>query len=144
MGQAVGDEVGEDPVHGAAVGGEGEGPGHGQRDERLAVGRGQGREALDGRSADLGGLELLEAERPAAGLEVGQVAQLVDHALQPCGLLGDGPGRALGVGPDGGAVEERLGEAADDGQRRAQVVAQAGQQLALGAARVGDLGSSSC
>ena len=56
------------------------------------------------------------------------------------GLVGDGIGRPDGRVAGGRAILERLREAADDGQGRAQIVADVGQQLTLCLARGADLG----
>ena len=55
------------------------------------------------------------------------MVQIVEHALKAAGLVGDGVRRTHRDVAGGGAVLECLTEAADDGQRRAQVVADVGQ-----------------
>ena len=66
--------------------------------------------------------------------------ELVDQALQPGGLLGDGAGGSRRVVAGRGPVGECRGEPADDRERRPQVVAEVGQQARLAGAGVGQLG----
>ncbi len=75
-----------------------------------------------------------DVERGSAGIEPGQVEQIVDDPFEPLRLDADDvhgllarPGRWREVGQG-----QRLGVAADRGQRRAQLVGHVGQQLAPG------------
>ena len=68
------------------------------------------------------------------------MVEVGEHALEPAGLVGDGGGGPFGRRAAGRAVAQGLGEAADDGERRAQVVAYVGQQLLLRLTRGVDLG----
>ena len=76
-----------------------------------------------GRSARL-------SRRQRAGLDPGQVEQVLDHLVEPVDRRADLLVVQLRVVDD--AVLERLGHRAQPGQRRAQVVADPGHQLAPG------------
>ena len=77
-------------------------------------------------------------EREAAGVEPGQREQIAHEPLEAPRLGGDHRGRlgVIGSGP----VRDRLGEAADRGQGRAQVVRDRQEELALEAAGTVELG----
>ena len=62
--------------------------------------------------------------------------ELADQPLQPGRLLADRRGGSPDLVADGRPVGQGLGEPADDRQRRAQVVAQVGQQARLLGPRV--------
>ena len=138
--QGVAHEVAEDALHGHAIAGQRQGHGLGGGGHLLAVGGGARGEPLGGLARQQAAIELFELQRPDARLEVRQSAQVRDHAIEPRGLVGDGGRRPARLITAGGAVLERLGEPADDRQRRAQVVAQAGQHVGLGASGVLHLG----
>ena len=80
-------------------------------------------------AAEIGGPHV---ERGAAALEAGELHDLLDHLRQPAALAGDHVAVALHllrVGDD--AVGEVLGGRADHGERRAQLVRHAGDELHL-------------
>ena len=137
--QRVLDEVAQDPLEGAAVGGERDrGLGHARLDH-LAGGRG-GRLEAGGRLPCQGdGVELLDAEL-GTSVEVGQGAELLDETFQTGRLLGDRARRSAGIVAGRRSIGEGGGETADDGERRAQVVAHVGDEIGLGPARARHLG----
>ena len=68
----------------------------------------------------------------AAGLDLREVEDLVDEAGEPLGLLDD-DGQVLGAGRDVelGVVVEDLGERADRGERRAELVRDVRDEVVL-------------
>ena len=88
-----------------------------------------GQEPLRGRRDHLGGVRRAQGDRHLPRLELGQVEQVANEALQPARLRDDHVGR-LPVVLDR-PVLYRLGEAADGGERRAQVVRHRQQEVTL-------------
>ena len=130
------DEVPEHPIQRQPV----------RRDrERRALGnlggqghaRGRGARAESGRRRgdDLARVEHLRPDLLLAGSDPLDRTDLGHEPLQPPGLLLDRLRRRLGRVALGRSVGERGREARDDGQRRAQVMAQVGEELALAPAR---------
>ena len=105
-----------------------------QRDVQLHR---RGPERVDRGAHGVGRVDRARRERELAGVEPGEVQQVGDEALEPAGLGRDhvrGAG-LLVVGADG-AVDHRLGPAADRRERRAEVVGDAEHERALHALRV--------
>ena len=110
------------------------GPGIDANGERDPGGLGVGSMPLLGPREQIADRDRGDLERGSAGIEPGQVEQIVDDPLEPLRLDADHVHgllarrrrrREVGQG-------QRLGVAADRGQRRAQLVRHVGQQLAPG------------
>ena len=132
MRQRVGDEVAEDAIERVAVRGQ---PcirclvRHGQR---LLATLGLGAEALDGRLDHLQAADRLEPQGWSGGAGHGEVIEVVEHASEAPGLVGDGH-RQRGRRPHQWRCRHAgPGEATDDGEGCAQVVTDVRQQLSLG------------
>jgi len=104
--------------------------GRGRTDQAHALG-GRDRRGGGQRVADqVGERDLLQGQAQRAGVDPGQLEQVVHHRSEPVGLLADaGVVAPYRVRVGGDAVLERLCHGPDARQRRAQVVAGPGDQL---------------
>ena len=94
------------------------------------------REARLHRARQVGQVDGIALQRQVARLDAAQVQQILDEPPHALGFLADdAAGLARALGARQRAVDERAREAADRRQRRAQVVAHVGQQVAHGAVR---------
>ena len=77
------------------------------------------------------GRNLGSSDLELAGLDLRQVEDVVDDPQQMVAVAPDGPGR-FGAARVGCAVGQHVGESQNGRQRRADLVAHVGQELALG------------
>ena len=84
-------------------------------------------------AGEVGQVDALAAQFDLSGFEAGEVEEGVGYPVHPAGLFVDGGGGALlDVRRGSGAVDEGLREALDGRERRAQVVRDVGDEVALG------------
>ena len=107
-------------------------------DQLDALGLGGAREQAGALLEHLAEIERQLLERDLAGIDLGQIQQVVDDLQQHPGRGADGVGEAR-LGRGQGCAREELGHADHAVHRRAQLVAHAIEKVALGLHRVGEL-----
>ena len=108
MSQCIDHDVAKDAVHSVAVGHECRWGSVRRDDQRLPPTLRLGGETLDGADGHCETVEDIVSQWRAVAPGCGKVIEIVEHALQAPGLVGDGVGRAIRIVASGGTVSQGL------------------------------------